>query len=78
MALRKIGIVSAAGLVTTAYLLQTKNEMLWKNVNMPIIRLIDPERAHRFSVRLASTGFVPKFETLQEDKDLLVSTLATR
>lgn len=72
MALRKVGIVSVAGLVTTAYLLQTRNETLWKHVNMPVIRLLDAERAHRLSVRLAATGFVPKFETQKEDRDLLV------
>lgn len=35
------------------------NEKTWKRIVMPIMHRIDPERAHRLSIKLASYGIVP-------------------
>lgn len=35
------------------------NEKIWKNYVMPVMHKIDPERAHRISIKLASFGIVP-------------------
>ena len=72
MAFRVLGVAGVTGVASAAYLMHSKSEGVWNNVNMPIIRTLDAEKAHRLSVRLAGVGWVPSFKTLDEDKNLLV------
>lgn len=61
--------------VSSLLLMKSRSETVWDSVTMPIIRQLDPEIAHRLSIRLASYGLVPSFPTQSEDKELLVSIL---
>lgn len=72
------GCVVSAGALSGFYLTKTQNEFIWSNLNMPLVRLLDAENAHKLAVKLASYGLVPSFQTLPGDKDLLVSRSETR
>lgn len=56
-------------------LMKSRSETVWDSVTMPIIRQLDPEVAHRLSIRLASYGLVPSFPTQSEDQEVLVSRM---
>ena len=75
---RKLAIGAVGSLLgvtaSSLVLMKSQSETLWESVTMPMIRLLDPEVAHRLSVRLASCGLVPSFATISEDKEILVST----
>ncbi|XP_062500906.1 dihydroorotate dehydrogenase (quinone), mitochondrial-like isoform X2 [Corticium candelabrum] len=45
---------------------------------MPLTRIMDPERAHRAAVRVASLGFVPKQRDTVEDREILMTTVFGR
>ena len=55
---------------TSAYLLYSGHEWSYRNIVMPLVRLMDPERSHRFAVKLASWKLVPRDS--KEDSSLLV------
>ena len=52
----------AGGLAATAvvYGCVTGHERLYKSVLMPAVRLVDPEQAHVFAVKLSAWGMLPK------------------
>lgn len=64
--------LTATGVVVMS---KTKNEYIWENVSMPLIRKMDPEVAHRMAVKLAAYGLVPSFPTPQDDKEVLKTSL---
>ena len=64
--------VSVGGVATSAYLMHTKNEWCWANINMPLIRILSAERAHELAVKVAAWELVPSFKTKEKDRDLLV------
>ncbi|XP_065675921.1 dihydroorotate dehydrogenase (quinone), mitochondrial isoform X2 [Hydra vulgaris] len=66
---------SAVSSLTLTSLCLTTNESVWENISMPLIRMIDAERAHILAVKLASWKLVPKFKTLDADKSLLSTAL---
>ena len=62
------GILVSGGLGALAiiYGSVTGHEKFYKSVLMPPVRLLDPEQAHLFAVKLASWGLVPKDRSAQE------------
>lgn len=62
------GIVGLAGFVAGA--LYSDREWAYRYVAMPITSCMDPERAHRTSIWLASKGIVPVDSTI--DPPILV------
>ena len=56
------GLLVAGGLAATAvvYGSVTGHERLYRSVLMPTVRLVDPEQAHLFAVKLAAWGMLPK------------------
>ena len=67
--------VGSAGVISATYLMHSTSESMWENISMPFIRLLDAEQAHRLAVKTASWGFIPKFVTKNEDREILVSIL---
>lgn len=63
---------SVGGAATSAYLMHTRNEWCWTNINMPLIRILSAERAHELAVKVAAWELVPSFKTEEKDRDLLV------
>jgi len=70
-----LGCVVSTGALSGVLLSKSKNEHVWSNVNMPLIRLLDAEKAHKLAVQLASYGMVPSFATLAEDHEVLKTDL---
>lgn len=71
--IRLLSGASVGGAATSAYLMHTKNEWCWANINMPLIRILSAERAHELAVKVAAWELVPSFKTEEKDRDLLVS-----
>jgi dihydroorotate dehydrogenase len=64
--------LGAAGLLTFG------GETAYGYIIMPLSRLIDPEKAHRAAVRVASLGFVPTQRDTAEDRKILMTTVFGR
>lgn len=64
--------VGAALTLGAAGLLTFGGETVYNYIIMPLTRLMDPEKAHRVAVRVASLGFVPTQRDTVEDRHILV------
>ena len=69
-----VGGVSLVG-AGCYYSYLTGRPWFFKHLAMPATRAMDPERAHRFSISLASKGLLPRDKA--RDPDVLVSLKCT-
>ena len=68
----RVFLAGGAGLVgVSCYCYFSGNPWFFQHVVMPVVRLMDPEKAHRTGVLLASKGLLPKDRN--KDPDILVS-----
>lgn len=58
-----LGVTGGATIIFTGFALYQGNEKFYKNVAMPLVRLIDPEVAHRLAVTSAKFGIIPTQKT---------------
>ena len=64
------------GTAAVVYGFVTGHERLYKSLLMPAVRLVDPERAHVFAVKLAAWGMVPRDNSVP-DKVLVSENFST-
>lgn len=54
-----LGVTSGATVIFAGISLYQGNEKFYNNICMPMIRLVDPETAHRVAIVAAKFGLVP-------------------
>ena len=72
LGMKIVGIIGAAGILIPVYLTTSKSETVWK-VAQSLFRGQDAELAHTIAVKTASWGMVPRFDTQETDREVLVS-----
>lgn len=65
-----IQILIGGNIVGFGMLAYTGDDGLYRNVIMPIFRLLDAETAHKFAVKAAKYGFIPRMKNF--DSPVLV------
>jgi dihydroorotate dehydrogenase len=65
-----LALVGCTSVAFCGYFTIRGDDQFYKNVIMPVIKLLDAERAHILAVKLASYGLVPRDR--EKDPEILV------